>query len=78
MTRSAHAALGVLGALLVGYGVRIIEGAPTDSARHVGAGFVMAGLCLLPSVPALLAAGVKAVGTALAQAWAAKNTPPAP
>lgn len=77
MSRGMQWALALLGLALVAFGGWQYTVAPTDAARHGAAGFVVAGLLLLPSVPSLLAAGIKSVGGALADAWKAKQaTPP--
>lgn len=76
MTKLAHVLLAVLGLVLLAYGGYEVYRAPSDAARHVGAAFAFVGLCLLPSVPAMIASGVKAVGSALGEAWRSKEPKP--
>lgn len=74
MSRASEVSLIALGVALVisGLGV-IVLGRANDTTVHVGAGIVMAGLLVLPSVAGLLASGIKTVGGALADAWRAKE-----
>lgn len=77
MSRASQVSLIGLGLVLVaGGGAIIYAGRANDTTVHVGAGIVAVGLLLLPSVATLLAAGIKQVGGAAAEAWRAKDKQP--
>lgn len=77
MSRASKVSLIALGVVLVASGLAVVViGRANDTTVHVGAGIVMAGLLVLPSVAGILAAGVKTVGGALADAWRAKEPKP--
>lgn len=76
MSRATEVSMIGLGSALTLFGCALLWKAADVAQSRVGAGVLAAGLLLLPSVASAIAAGVRLVGTALAEAWRAKEAKP--
>lgn len=76
MSRAAEVSMIGLGLALTGFGGALLWRATDIAQSRVAAGVLAAGLLLLPSVASAIAAGVRLVGSALAEAWRAKGPTP--
>lgn len=76
MSRASEASMIGLGVALALFGGALLWKSTDIHQTRVAAGVLAAGLLLLPSVASAIAAGVRLVGTALAEAWRAKEAKP--
>lgn len=73
MSTASESSLIGLGIALTVFGGALLWKASDVHQTRIAAGVLAAGLLILPSVASVIAAGVKQVGGALAEAWKARQ-----